>query len=665
MTSFQQYQQKLVSELLGATAGSGSLPALLAALPYYADPAFTTPHRDALCAVLRTTFPDNTIAPQPDEVSMVYFASYVYTGPYPGYAAALCPNSAPTDASRRIAPSFATSWWQSYGLAVMTDAARIAVGLPVDTGRLAGDLSSFHTTLVPALTNSVMIVLQTTYQPTATQFPPPSPAAVQQLLSMVDGMKANINQSIAMGGQSATAATWLLYLLWIVLKALGDPDVDGDIRRLQAAGLTVPAQVGPGTWWSGGFTSWFAPLAGPDLSTSALSAPFPEQKTVTYVEGGPHVSDVAPAGGYSYSLAAWGPLANYKPPPDSCLGPDTRILMADGTSRPISRIRTGDEVLTDTGPGRVTLVESPLAHARPLYRINDLDLYVTAGHPLRAIDGPARRAVDPWHLMDAVPTMTAAGVGRLTEGVRLAGPVTVTSVSEVGGVERVYDLIVDNGGRAHAPYYAGGPRDFVLVDAESADPLHDVPTTLAIVAAMNAALPAVRAGAPLPTLLADLAAHPTPAVDRPGIPGPEYYLRDGSWDSAAAGLETYLIRRYARSLHGLHHAVVLELLGDVPTGLSLTIGDWTVSLADDRWRHSLDAPVLSAASGVLRGPGFLASFYAPTSGEHFVFSADGAVVGRIAINREPVRWGKEVRSRTTALGHHVGTQLAGQADREA
>ena len=315
MTTFQQYQTVFVRKLLGAVAGSGALPALLDALPYYGDPAFTVVHRDAVRAVLRNNFPNDRIAHQPNELGPTV-VWYDYEGQFAGYADAFFPDRPTTAASTRIAPSFPSSWWQYYAVAVVTDAARITVGLPLDTGKLADDLAGYHNTLRGALTNSVLAVLETTYLPTADLFGRQSPSAYRELLSALDGVKPNVNEAIAMGGDGATAACWFLYLAFVILTALGAPDVDGALRALEAAGLTVPAQLAPSTWWNGGFTGWFAPLSGPDLTTDVLTMPFPEFKWTTSTNAN-YKEHVAPANGYAYSLCAWGPLAHYKPQRDS------------------------------------------------------------------------------------------------------------------------------------------------------------------------------------------------------------------------------------------------------------------------------------------------------------------------------------------------------------
>ncbi|WP_203879986.1 hypothetical protein, partial [Planobispora takensis] len=224
-------------------------------------------------------------------------------------------------AARAASPAITPGWWQDYAIAVITDAARQAA--PVNDGRLEDDLAGLNRTFTPALTASVLATFQTGYRPvadalgaltTAGQLPQACAALVAAVAA--ESFTANINIAMAAGGDSTQAATWFLYSLWITLKALGSPDVDGEITARQAAGLTVPSQIGPQHWWQGGYATWYAPLAGPDIAPSIggmLTAGMPEQKTTVYSGGSyPEYDNVTAASGYSQSLCCWGSLARYK-----------------------------------------------------------------------------------------------------------------------------------------------------------------------------------------------------------------------------------------------------------------------------------------------------------------------------------------------------------------
>jgi hypothetical protein len=71
--------------------------------------------------------------------------------------------------------------------------------------------------------------------------------------------------------------------------------------------------------------------------------------------------------------------------------------MAEGSVKAIEQVKIGDEVQSADGPKRVVLIVSPLRAGRPLYGLNRLAVYFTAGHPFRTPveAGPGRAAVDP------------------------------------------------------------------------------------------------------------------------------------------------------------------------------------------------------------------------------------------------------------------------------
>jgi len=333
MTTFEQYQQDFVKIVTGSTTAGddplAGLRPLLDALPYYGDPDLLSAHRGTLCTLLRVNVANNSIAPQPDEVNFAYFTNYEYKGPYSGYADAFRRGAAATAASDAVAAAakgqnaaLRPGWWQDYAVAVLTDAAREAAELQLDTGRLRGDLDKMHTAFLPALTVSYLAVMQA-YQPTADALraltAAGTPAVAKALAALLDAIGAdsfsvNINASMALGGDSTQAAVWFLYNLWITLTALGCLDVDAEIRSRQAAGLSVPIQIGPQSWWRGGYSTWYTPLAGADLAPDTrglLTAAMPEMKHTTYDEASED-TPVAPANGYSMSLCYWGPLARYK-----------------------------------------------------------------------------------------------------------------------------------------------------------------------------------------------------------------------------------------------------------------------------------------------------------------------------------------------------------------
>lgn len=419
--------------------------------------------------------------------------------------------------------------------------------------------------------------------------------------------------------------------------------------------------------------------------------------------------------------------------------------MADGAVKSIEEVRVGDEVQSSVGPKKVVLIETPKRQGRILYKVNDLNVFATSAHPFRSATdaGPLRRAIDPWALVDAIPTMTATGVGALDTGTELAGisaggPSNV-SVSRVSSFEPddeqevVYDLFLESWDRGFPAYYVGGPEAFLAVESESPDPLYDLPSTLAVVAAMAIALPTCRTHVKDPS--ADLAgilrqidpAEKAPMArkaamgvserksDRPGIPGPDFFMLDGEWDPYASLLETYLVRNFGRTFRreaatgwsdrarttspdDRYSVIVhdIELVGDesVPAGAQVEIrvklrgwdsSDDTVrslsiaASAKPSWHltpdEALDFGEIGSSvqkaslelaidvDGVLLGEcrtTVTGSAMTDRPSEHFIFSPSGKVIGRIAIDQRRVS-ASGLKQEQVLLGRwdsHQSTALA-------
>jgi hypothetical protein len=77
-----------------------------------------------------------------------------------------------------------------------------------------------------------------------------------------------------------------------------------------------------------------------------------------------------------------------------CFTGTTRVLMADGSERPIEQIDAGDVVLGSNGePNLVLGVNRPALSTRVLYALNDDDYFVTAEHPFLTTTG--WKSIDP------------------------------------------------------------------------------------------------------------------------------------------------------------------------------------------------------------------------------------------------------------------------------
>jgi hypothetical protein len=606
MATYQELAQKFArffADVHVAMAGMHpGLQTLIDALPYYGDHAFQLAHRGTLANLLQVNLPNDPIAPQPGEAAFGGNTFYTYTGPYSGYRDAFYHGVGLSSAAGNLRTIVLASqsnlndkWWADYAVITLTDAIRQAIGGALDTGKLAAGLTRCNSAFLPALAASYYAVYGNGFAPTANALQAlkasgkSAQANTELVQCILSGQfTANINQAIAEGGESTEAAVWFLFNLWITLKSLGNPDVDDVIRKAQIVGLAVPPQVGPGSWWTGGYTSWWVQLSGSDVAdaaSGAIHAAMPQRSETSHppqggASGGaynrPSIGSNAPANGYSLSLLQWGKLSAYS---TSCFGKGTGVLMADGSVKPIEQVKLGDEVQSDDGPRKVLLIESPPRGGRKLYRPNRLNAYATVGHPFRTPPGigPARVAVDPWDLMDSVPTMTEQGVGLLEPGCKLlaTGPnglqeVTLAQLDEfeadAGSEECLYDLVVEKRkGGVLSCYYVGGPDTFLAVDTETTDPLHSPPTTVAIVTAMSIALancrrhltdpgrqiPGILTQVRLPDALSEMRT-PSPAANgklaRPKVPNQDFYMNDGAWDPHASMLECHLVRHFGRML---------------------------------------------------------------------------------------------------------------------
>ena len=387
-----------------------------------------------------------------------------------------------------------------------------------------------------------------------------------------------------MGGDSTNAATWFLFNLWVSLKALGHNNIDEAIAGYKSNGLNVPAEVGPGNWWTGGYISWYATLSGADvmsMAQSTIDADMPESVTTVFTGSTiPATNSVNTKQGYSLSLCNWGSLGRYQPQQSSCFGKGTMVLMADGTTKPIETVQVGEQVMSSAGPRKISMIETPRRAGRSLFRINDLQCYATNAHPYRAADeaGPMRYAVDPWALLDGMPTMSEKGVGTLEQGKQVSAMsgghksvLAVTGLTELAANddpdERVYDLLLDGWSRDYPAFYVGGPEHFVAVEAETADPLFEPAVTVAVVKAMEMVKGCCckHLGEPhleIPKVLrqinlkqvVDLARKAVRTylggkpLKRPGIPDLSFFEQQGDWDAHTSMLEYYLVREYSRWL---------------------------------------------------------------------------------------------------------------------
>jgi hypothetical protein len=591
---------------------SALLSALIDAFPKQNDADIFKLHRGALDNLLEMNLPNHAIRPHPDyqRGTVSYYPKY--TGPSSGYQNAFFGGVTQSAAATAVAAqvkdanaSLNTAWWGNYAVAVLTDAIRQQLNPPLDTNKLATDLANYHKALLPALSASYLAVFTAGYKPTVTGLKAITDAGMAKdvagtLAAAIEQGRftANVNQAIQQGGQAASAATWYLFNLWITLKALGADSVDSVITQAQNAGLMVPQVVGPGDpqnpsklgWWNGGYTTWFAALSGSDVLSDAYSTIVVDMpQTADTLQGqystGP--VDATEQYGYAYSFCSWGDLSWYKPAPSSCLGKGTHVLMADGSMRAIEEIAIGDEIQTTAGPQKVVLIGSPGRLGRPLYRISGLSVYATAGHPFLGGQGAGSRyvAVEPWTLIDNLPSMTESGVASLRVGAAVSGcvegrlvDIPVTEIVEqlpTDDDERVYNLWLEDWASGSSAYFVGDAACCLAAAPEMTDPNYNLPCTVAILSAFHAAMDACRQHFPHPEqagslgeaiasarVAANAFGAPTAAAAdgltaTSVLPDLSFFQQDGGWDPYASTLIEQLIRSHARAIRRrLYHPLV-------------------------------------------------------------------------------------------------------------
>lgn len=602
MISAPDYQQQFIQYLetsvnthaAGSTDTKMLLVSLIDSIPYFGAAALNESLYGTLANILEMYLPNNRLQQQPGSTGSCSTV-FQYTGPYSGYQTAFYPGVSLSAAGSQVVKlvnaansSLNNTWWNDFAVAIITDAiisSKITVN--VDTDKLSSSLGTFNSNFLPVLTPAYTGVFQFGYPPTTSAMnsitSAGQSAAVASLLqqSILDGdFTTNLNIALSAGGESTLTATWFEYNLWVSLQVLGVANVNGFIQQAMNTGLIVPRSIQPNNWWNGGYTSWFAPISGTWVlpqAAATISSGFPQMSEVICSPSGGHTSPQYGnyPNGYCISLCEWGSLNWYLPSKSSCFGNQTGVLMADGSVKNINEVETGDLVQTDQGARKVVLVESPHRSNRPLYQLNDEQVFATGAHPFRSGSrkGPFRFAVKPWEVMNNLPTMIEPGVGMLQNGTLLSGRKHHQSITievqelktlETGSAatEKVYDLILENWEKGKVAYYVGGPERFYAVDAETVDPTYHLPTTAGILAAMNIALPACREllsdpvnQIPQAIQQLDIAAlrlFASQAVwketdvkrTRPSIPSPEYYKQNGQWCAHASALECYLVKYF-------------------------------------------------------------------------------------------------------------------------
>ena len=617
MASYKIYQQQFAKDLINQVVNSSNLQIteiqidnsnsslkvlvdnFIDSLPYYFDPAMYSAHRGGLINLLESQLPNSTIAPEPMSSSWGVINTYSYNGNYSGYQNAFYKGIVLNDLATKmltsitaINPALNKSWWGGYGVPVLTDAVHQNVSLSLNTNKLVSGLETMHSLFLPALSASYLTAFTFGFAPTVTaiQAITNTGKTEEAITVLKDAISepsfiANINEGIAQGGQSSVAATWFLYNLWMALKSLNYNDVDSFINGLIIGGMEVPAEVQSKNWWNGGFVSWYVPLSGADVfpqASATITGSFPQELQVS-AQGYPTYSYVNTPNGYSLSFCEWGELSLYKSS-GSCFGKGTQVLLFDGSSKPIETIKVGEKIMTNLGARKVIMIESPKRANRPLYRINDLSFSVTSAHPfLSKTNNDARyAAIDPWALIDGIPTFIELGVHKIEKETLLSalkgGKPSEEMVRNIKTFdeeikdenELVYDLLLENWEIDKPAYYVGGPDVFLAAQAEWIDPTFNYALSVVFITALKIAIPMSRKYINDPHRELDqiVGAINMNKIDKlsrkacipyfgdkkfPEISLPEasFYMHNGEWDAHASILGYYLVRQYSRRIRSV------------------------------------------------------------------------------------------------------------------
>ncbi|WP_429053658.1 Hint domain-containing homing endonuclease [Aeromonas rivipollensis] len=125
----------------------------------------------------------------------------------------------------------------------------------------------------------------------------------------------------------------------------------------------------------------------------------------------------------------------------SCFVAGTRILMADGSERPIETLQAGEQVLDQHGQSnRILAVERVILGNRRLYGLNRLPPFFTAEHPFLSSRGWV--AISPAMTRAEQPTLA---VQPLFTGMRiLCGPAAVALTGNLALAAQPAELLVES-----------------------------------------------------------------------------------------------------------------------------------------------------------------------------------------------------------------------------
>lgn len=271
---------------------------------------------------------------------------------------------------------------------------------------------------------------------------------------------------------------WELFHHWIKLTALGASvdEINAAITQMKNLGLPVPPALDPGVWMKQ--ASW-------------LERGFSGEDAADATDG--ILKEICSNHGRGVSCqrevyAFWftadrtgGPGHPYRDQnAGSCFAPGTRVVMGDGSLRPIEEIVAGDQVRTPSGPREVLLRSAPLRGERALLQFAGTRFAFTPSHPfLVAPTEPAAAAyaaAEPDALARNVPTLSQFGIAPLNGSApavllrHTAGgdvPFPAPAIHKAAHLpDLVHDLYLAVGADGRSEYYAGDDDVQLLVSSE-------------------------------------------------------------------------------------------------------------------------------------------------------------------------------------------------------
>jgi DNA repair photolyase len=136
-----------------------------------------------------------------------------------------------------------------------------------------------------------------------------------------------------------------------------------------------------------------------------------------------------------------------------CLAPDTPVLLADGTQRPIADLRVGDAIVGTVADGsdrryRITRVLAAWSTVKPAYRItldDGTELVASADHRFLSDVGWRYVAGREGHSLGAGDKLVGVGSFGAREGADADGLRSVVAVESLGLRQRMHDITTGTG----------------------------------------------------------------------------------------------------------------------------------------------------------------------------------------------------------------------------